>query len=88
MWGSALDAECLAIVSLTGEASVLTQLAHFQDVTEHLGQLYTAAAEGTFMLIFSAAVLKHNLCGKEETAQKRNSVTKHIKIPGSAQIET
>lgn len=40
---------------------VLTQLAHFEDLTQHLGQLDATAAEGTFVLVFSAAVLQHNL---------------------------
>lgn len=59
-WGSSLKPR-------DGQAShphgdnVLTQLAHFQDLTQHLGQLYAAAAKGTFMLVFSATVLKHNL---------------------------
>lgn len=52
------------------ETSVLTQLAHFQDLTQHLGQLYTTAAKGTFMLIFSATVLKHNLQGEREQVRK------------------
>lgn len=50
--------------------SVLTQLAHFQDVAQHLGQLYAAAAEGTFMLIFPAAVLKDDLHGGKGTGPK------------------
>lgn len=57
---------------------VLTQLAHFQDLTEHLGQFYAAAAKGTLVLILSAAVLKHNLYREEESGQRRNSVTKHM----------
>ena len=62
------------------EIHVLTQLAHFQDLTQHLGQLYTTAAEGTFMLIFSATVLKHNLQAGKRTVQKGKSVCrKHQK---------
>lgn len=41
--------------------NVLTQFAHFQDLTQHLGQLYAAAAKGTLMFIFPATVLQHNL---------------------------
>lgn len=62
------------------EICVLTQLAHFQDLTQHLGQLYTTAAKGTFMLIFSATVLKHNLQAGKGTGQKGKSVCrKHQK---------
>lgn len=39
----------------------LTKLAHFQNLTEHLGQFDTAAAKWTLVLVFSTAVLKHNL---------------------------
>lgn len=48
-------------------AGVLTQLAHFQDVAQHPGQLDAAAAEGAFVLIFSAAVLQHDLQGGKGT---------------------
>lgn len=62
------------------EMRVLTQLTHFQDFTKHLGQLYTTAAKGTFMLIFSATVLKHNLQAGKERGQKGKSVyRKHQK---------
>ena len=53
-------------------APLLTQLAHFQNLTQHLGQFYTAAAEGTFVLVLPAAVLKHNLCGEEGSGQRRS----------------
>ena len=66
---------------------VLTQLAHFQDYTQHLGQLYTTAAKGTFMLIFSATVLKHNLQAGKEGGQK-GKFTENIKSVGCIVIET
>lgn len=39
----------------------LTKLAHFQDLTEHLGQLDAAAAKRTLVLVFSTAVLQDDL---------------------------
>lgn len=58
--GPALEAR-LAGLHTHGEPSALTQLAHFQDLAQHPGQLDAAAAEGTLVLILSAAVLKHDL---------------------------
>lgn len=55
---------------------VLTQLAHFEDLTQHLGQLDATAAEGTLVLVFAAAVLKHNLQagrGRSQRAELRRS---------------
>lgn len=51
-------------------ALLLTQLAHFQDLAQHLGQLYTAAAEGTLVFVLPAAVLEHNLCGEREVVRE------------------
>lgn len=60
--GTTLEAAPCPASSPRGRATrVLTQLAHFQDLTQHLGQLDATAAKGTLMLVFSAAVLKHNL---------------------------
>lgn len=60
--GTTLEAALRPASSPRRQATrVLTQLAHFQDLTQHLGQLDATAAEGTLMLVFSAAVLKHNL---------------------------
>lgn len=39
----------------------LTKLAHFQNLTEHLGQLDAAAAKRTLVLVFSTAVLQDDL---------------------------
>lgn len=39
----------------------LTELAHFQDLTQHLGQLDAAAAKWTLVLVFSTAVLQDDL---------------------------
>lgn len=39
----------------------LTKLAHFQDLTEHLGQFDAAAAKRTLVLVFSTAVLQDDL---------------------------
>lgn len=49
---------------------LLTQLAHFQDLAQHLGQFYTAAAEGTLVLVLPAAVLEHNLHGEREVIRE------------------
>lgn len=72
--GTTLEARSLPSFMPMWETSVLTQLAHFQDLTQHLGQLYTTAAKGTFMLVFSATVLKHNLQVGKGTGQKRKLV--------------
>ena len=40
---------------------VRTQLAHSEDLTEHLGQLDAAPPERTLVLVLPAAVLKHHL---------------------------
>lgn len=39
----------------------LTELAHFEDLTQHLGQLDAAAAKRTLVLVFSTAVLQDDL---------------------------
>lgn len=39
----------------------LTELAHFQNLAQHLGQLDAAAAERTLVFVFSTAVLQDNL---------------------------
>lgn len=39
----------------------LTQFAHFENLTKHLGQLDTAAAKWTLVLVFSTAVLQDDL---------------------------
>lgn len=39
----------------------LTKLAHFQNLTEHLGQLDAAAAKRTLVLVLSTAVLQDDL---------------------------
>lgn len=39
----------------------LTELAHFQYLAQHLGQLDAAAAERTLVFVFSTAVLQDNL---------------------------
>lgn len=39
----------------------LTQLAHFQDLAQHLGELDAAAAERTLVLVLPAAVLEDDL---------------------------
>lgn len=44
-----------------GAPRALTQLAHFQDLAQHPGQLDAAAAEGTLVLVLPTAVLKHDL---------------------------
>lgn len=39
----------------------LTELAHFENLTQHLGQLDAAAAKWTLMFVFSTAVLQDDL---------------------------
>lgn len=44
----------------------LTKLAHFQNLTEHLGQLDAAAAERTLVFVLSTAVLQDDLENTDE----------------------
>lgn len=51
----------------------LTELAHFQYLAQHLGQLDAAAAEWTLVFVFSTAVLQDNLeTRRYKISQARN----------------
>lgn len=44
-----------------GGLCALTELAHFENLAQHLGQLDAAAAERTLVFVFPAAVLQDDL---------------------------
>lgn len=53
--------KCISVGKECVSGCKLTKLAHFEDLTEHLGKLDAAAAERTLVLVFSAAVLQDDL---------------------------
>lgn len=54
----------------------LTELAHFQNLAQHLGQLDAAAAERTLVFVFSTAVLQDNLETRGyKISQARNRIS-------------